>query len=53
MNNGFGKSTLINLIIGIIKPKSGSIIINGSHFLNNLNFNLFIYIIIIIFSFNY
>jgi ABC-type multidrug transport system fused ATPase/permease subunit len=28
--NGFGKSTLINLIFGLLKPESGNIIINNS-----------------------
>ena len=32
--NGVGKSTLFNLIIGLIKPDFGSIIINGENVLN-------------------
>ena len=32
--NGVGKSTLFNLIIGLIKPDFGSIIINGEYVLN-------------------
>ena len=32
--NGVGKSTLFNLIIGLIEPDFGSIIINGENVLN-------------------
>lgn len=39
-SNGYGKSTLINIILGIFKPESGKIIINDGeedHDLNEIN----------------
>ena len=32
--NGVGKSTLFNLIIGLLKPDFGSIIVNGENVLD-------------------
>lgn len=37
--NGFGKSTIINLITGLYSPEKGEIIINDKHNLNKVNFH--------------
>lgn len=35
--NGFGKSTIINLIVGLYSPEDGEILVNDNHKLGDLN----------------
>jgi len=39
--SGKGKTTLVNIIMGFLKPSSGNIILNDKYYLNNQNINLY------------
>jgi ABC-type transport system involved in cytochrome bd biosynthesis fused ATPase/permease subunit len=40
-NSGKGKTTLVNIIMGFLKPSSGNIILNDKYYLNNQNINFY------------
>jgi ABC-type multidrug transport system fused ATPase/permease subunit len=40
-NSGKGKTTLVNIIMGFLKPSSGNIILNNKYYLNNQNINFY------------
>jgi ABC-type multidrug transport system fused ATPase/permease subunit len=40
-NSGKGKTTLVNIIMGFLKPSSGNIVLNDKYYLNNQNINLY------------